>query len=219
MRVRSSWVGALSVVGALIPLTSCSVNPALTSITVNPAAVTTSMSAGLYIPFTAIGSYTRPGHAAVTKDITDQVTWTSSWPQFVVVNSTTGVATVTGYGYGKGSIYAAAPGFHGDILGSATFEISAPATTGAVRTLSLSPAGKDASGAVQFKAIGKTGDGDSIDVTSQTTWVSTDSEIATIDKASGLVSTLAPGRTTITAVYRNPDGTTAFGKAYFNVAR
>ncbi len=72
---------------------------------------------------------------------------------------------------------------------------------------------------MQFKAILKTGDGESIDVTSQTSWVSTDNEVATIDKASGLVSTLAPGRTTITAVYRNPDGTTALGKTYFNVTR
>ncbi len=217
MRVRSSWVGALSLVGALIPLTSCSVNPALTSITINPAAVTTTPTTGLYVDFTAIGSYTRPGHAAVTRDITDQVTWTSSFPQLVVVNSSTGVATVTGLGTGVGSIYAAAPGFHGDIVGTGTFTVSV--TAGAVRTLSLIPAGKDASGAVQFKAIGNTGNGESIDVTSQTTWVSTDSEVATIDKASGLVSTLAPGRTTITAVYRNPDGTTALGKTYFNVAR
>jgi trimeric autotransporter adhesin len=217
MRVRSSWVGALLLVGALIPLTSCSVNPALTSITINPADVTTTPTTGLYVNFTAIGSYTRPGHAAVTKDITDQVTWTSSFPQLVVVSSSTGVATVTGLGTGVGAIYAAAPGFHGDIVGSATFTIKV--STGAVKTLSLVPAGKDASGAVQFKAIGKTGDGESIDVTSQTSWVSTDSEVATIDKASGLVSTLAPGRTTITAVYRNPDGTTALGKTYFNVAR
>lgn len=219
MRVRSSWVGAMLLGGALIPLTSCSVNPSLTSITVSPAAVTTSMTSGLYIAFTAIGSYTRPGHAAVTKDITNQVTWTSSWPQFVVVNSATGIATVTGYGSGTGAINAAAPGFHGDIVGSAAFTITPPTPAGGVRTLSLVPAGKDASGAVQFKAIGKTGDGESIDVTSQTSWVSTDNEVATIDKASGLVSTLAPGRTTVTAVYRNPDGTTALGKTYFNVTR
>jgi trimeric autotransporter adhesin len=218
MRVRSSWVGAMLLVGALVPLTSCSVNPALTSIAVSPGSVETSMTNGLYIAFTAIGSYTRPGHAAVTKDITDQVTWTSSWPQFVVVNST-GIAMVTGYGSGSGAINAAAPGFHGDIVGSATFKIDAPAATGAVKTLSLVPAGKDASGAVQFKAIGKTGDGESIDVTSQTSWVSTDSEVATIDKASGLVSTLGPGRTTITAFYRNQDGTTALGKTYYNVTR
>lgn len=219
MRVRSSWVGAMLLGGALIPLTSCSVNPSLTSITVNPAAVSTSQTTGLYVDFTAIGSYTRPGHTAVTKDITDQVTWTSSFPQFVAMNSTTGVATVTGYGFGVGSVYAAAPGFHGDVVGTATFTIVQPTTTGAVKTLSLVPAGKDASGAVQFKAIGKTGDGASIDVTSQTSWVSTDNEVATIDKASGLVSTLAPGRTTITAVYRNPDGTTALGKTYFNITR
>ncbi len=53
----------------------------------------------------------------------------------------------------------------------------------------------------------------------QPIWYSTDNQVATIDKVSGAVSTLASGRTTITAVYTNPDGSTAVGVLHYNVAR
>jgi Big-like domain-containing protein len=216
MRYRSS-LGALFLTGVLLPVTSCSSNPELTSITVNPATVTTSMSAGLYVNFTAIGYYTHPGHTAVTQDITDQAVWSSSFPQFVTINATNGVATVTGYGYGIGAIYASAPGFHGDVVGSSAFTISPPtAPSGGAQTLALVPS-KSADGAVRFTAIGRTEDGKTVQLAGQPEWVSTDNMVATIDKATGLLTTIGSGRTTITAVYTNPDGTTAIGKTYFNV--
>ena len=219
MRVRSS-LGALLLVGAMAPLTSCSNDPSLTSIAVTPNAVTTSMTNGLRVDFTAIGSYTHPGHTAVTKDLTDQVTWSSSFPQFVTVNSS-GIATVTGYGYGLGQIMAAAPGFHGDIVGTASFTIQNPnAQSGSVRSLSLVPSKESESGSsVQFKALGITDEGKTVELPSQPQWTSTDNMVATIDKAAGLLTKAGPGRTTITAVYTNPDGTTAVGKTAFYIQR
>ena len=216
MRLRSS-LGALLLVGALAPLTSCSNDPSLTSIAVTPSSVTTSMTNGLKIYFTAIGSYTRPGHTAVTQDLTDQVTWSSSWPQFVVVDSS-GVATVTGYGYGVGQIQAAAPGFHGVIVGTAAFTISQPTTTNSrgVQSLSLVPDGETASG-VRFKARGVTADGETVELPAQPEWISTNNLVATIDKTSGVLSKIGPGRTTLTAVFTNPDGTTAVGKTSFTI--
>lgn len=219
MHVRSLF-GGLVLAGVVASLTSCTNDPSLTSIAVNPGTVSTSMSAGLQIDFTAIGSYTRPGHTAVTKDITNQVTWASSWPQFVSVNST-GVATVTGYGYGVGSIYASAPGFHGDIVGSSAFTIQNPNnTSGSITKLLIYPAAQSATSpasTVQFVAVGKTAEGETVKLTSEPTWISTDNMVASIDKNAGVVTKLGVGRTTIVAVYTNADGTTAVGKTTFNI--
>jgi len=219
MHYRSS-LGALLLIGALAPLTSCSTSPSLTSITVDPATVTTSFSAGLQVEFIAIGNYTVPGHTAVTKDITDQVNWTSSFNQMVTIDSA-GVATVQGVGYGNAAIYAAYPGFHGDIVGTAAFTVSAPTTTPAIKSLSLiqdSKTSAEPNSTVQFTAMGKMADGTLVKLTGQPKWTSTDNEVATVDEATGLVSTLGAGRSTIVAVYTNPDGTTAVGVTHLFVA-
>ncbi|HUB28491.1 MAG TPA: Ig-like domain-containing protein [Terracidiphilus sp.] len=212
MRYRSS-LGALLLIGGLLPITSCSTSPSLTSITVDPASVTTSFSAGLQVEFIAVGNYTRPGHTPVTMDITDQVTWTSSFQQMVTINSQ-GVATVQGFGYGNGNIYAAYPGFHGDIVGTAAFTVSAPSSTPAVRSLTLthdSTATAVPNATVQFTATGKMNDGSMAKLSGQPKWTSTDNQVATIDESTGLLTTLGVGRTTIVATYTNADGTTAVG--------
>jgi hypothetical protein len=217
MRDRS-LLSALLLIGLVLPVTSCSSDPSLTSITVNPDSVTTSQTEGLQVYFTAIGYYTHPGHTAVTKDITGDVTWSTSWPQFVTIDAN-GVATVTGYGYGNGNIYASAPGFHGDIVGTATFNIQQPSSSGgSVVKLSLYPNPQASSGGtVQFNAVGRTADGETVNLTGPLTWVSTDNQVASIGKSNGTLTKLGVGRTTITAVYKNPDGTTAVGKITFNV--
>ena len=48
MRHRS-LLGALLMIGLVLPLTSCSVTPELTSVTVSPASVTASYTAGLQV--------------------------------------------------------------------------------------------------------------------------------------------------------------------------
>jgi hypothetical protein len=214
-----AFLGALLLMGPLFSLTSCSNNPELNSITVNPGSVTTTPSAGLRVDFTAIGSYTRPGHEPITKDITDTVTWTSASPQFVSIGTNTGVATVTGYGTGNIDVYAAAPGFHGDVVGSAVFNISNPTTTGSVRSVALIPAQGSTSENVQFTAVGRTEEGDQIELTKPLTWYSTDSDVATIDQKTGLLKTLGPGKTTIVAVYTDLNGTNVVGKIRYNVER
>jgi hypothetical protein len=218
MRDRS-LLGALLLIGLVLPVTSCSTDPSLTSITVNPGTVTTSQTEGLQVYFTAIGYYTHPGHTAVTKDLTSEVTWSTSWPQFVTIDSN-GIATVTGYGYGTGSIYASAPGFHGDIVGSATFNIQQPTTSsGSAVRLSLYPSTQSSSkGTVQFDAVGTDAQGQTVRLTGPISWVSTDNQVASIGKNTGALTELGLGRTTITAVYQNPDGTTAVGKVTFNVS-
>jgi hypothetical protein len=173
------------------------------------------MSAGLQVQFTAIGNYTRAGHTPITKDITSEVTWSSAFPQFVTLN-TAGLATVTGYGYGVANIYASAPGFHGDIVGAASFTIQQPTTSGAITQLSIVQHALS-NGTVQFTAMGKTNDGKLMQLESQPKWTSTDNLVATIDEASGLATTIGRGRSTITAVYTNSDGTTAVGVTHLDV--
>jgi Bacterial Ig-like domain (group 2)/Divergent InlB B-repeat domain len=93
-------VGALIVAAiSLLSIASCGDPQTLQSISIQPSTETfgatnipVSQDAGLTVQLRALGSYLHP---PVTKDITDQVTWTSNDTQMVTVNST-GLATATG---------------------------------------------------------------------------------------------------------------------------
>lgn len=219
MRNRSLF-GALFLAAVVLPLSSCINNGSLTSIVVSPATVTATQSFGLQAQFTAIGYYTRPNHTPITKDITNQVTWTTAFPQMVTIDST-GLATVTGAAYGNTIITASAQGFHGIIRGTANFTVTQVTTTPAVTRLSISSPLRSlptAGSTVQFTAAGVTPNGGTAKLAGQPLWTTTDSEVASIDKATGVLTALGPGRTTITARYTNPDGTTAIGVVHLFVA-
>lgn len=217
---KSMLLGALLLAGLSIPVTGCGTDPDLTSINIVPTDVTVSDSPGLIVQFIAVGSYTRPGHAAVTKDITEEATWSSAFPQLVEVGEHTGTGVVTGEGWGDAVITAAAPGFHGFITGTATFTIQKPDSSDAVHdvtSLVLVPR-TGANGGVQFTAVGQAQDGTTVALARQPKWVSTDNMVATIDAASGLASRVGPGSSRISAIYTNPDGTQAVGVTRLNVA-
>ncbi len=207
------FLGALLLAGMVVPLTSCSVTPALTSIAVSPSSL--SATAGVTWQFTAIGTYTRPNHAAVTKDITDSVTWASASAQMVTV-STTGFATVTGLSYGNTTISASAPGFHGIIVGTADITVPKPSAAIVGATSLVIKQSTLPDGSLAFTAIGKNAAGKVVELTSQPRWTSSNSEVASIDAVNGVITPLGVGRTTIIAVYTNPNGTNAVGTAYFN---
>lgn len=216
MRHRS-LLGVLLLVGLTLPLTSCSVDPALTSITIIPSTITFG-GAGLTAQLTAIGTYTRPGHADVTEDITDSVTWQSSSAGCVTVTST-GLIT-SGVDICSGIVVtAAAPGFHGDIVGQMTVTTTAPPTPPAVIGLHFtqSPELGSVGHAAQFSVMGVTADGALVKLQGQPTWKSSDNQVASVDAASGRVSVSGVGRTTIVATYTNPDGTTAVGVTHLRV--
>ncbi len=215
-----SLFGALLLAALAIPLTSCGTDPDLTSITIIPSAVTTTMSGGLIVQYIAIGNYTHPGHAATTKDITDEATWSSAFPQLVTIGTNNGTAVVTGEGWGVGVITAAAPGFHGDITATASFTIQQPpqTTTGNDATSLVLVPHTAPNGDVQFTAVGHAIDGTTVALSSQPKWVSTDNMVATIDAATGLASRVGPGTSRVAAIYTNPDGTQAIGVTRLNVA-
>ncbi len=99
----SALVGLCAAMGLLASLSACGHDQQLVSITVVPAVETfgapnipIDLDAGLNVQLRALGSYIHP---PVTKDITNQVVWTSNTPQMVTVNST-GLITATGQACG-----------------------------------------------------------------------------------------------------------------------
>lgn len=100
--MNRKWFGiAVLVMGAisLLNVASCGDPSELVSISIAPSVETfgasnipVSADAGAQVQLRALGTYVHP---PVTKDITDQVTWSSNTPQMVTVNST-GMITVTG---------------------------------------------------------------------------------------------------------------------------
>jgi hypothetical protein len=98
------WLKMMLMCSACMWVLSCGHSQQLVSIAVSPTTETfgtsstpVSEDAGLNVQLRAIGTYIHP---PVTKDITDQVTWTSNTPQMVTVNST-GVITATGLACGS----------------------------------------------------------------------------------------------------------------------
>ncbi|MGB6745395.1 MAG: Ig-like domain-containing protein [Terracidiphilus sp.] len=219
MRYRP-LLGAVLVMCFTVPLTSCINSPSLTSITITPSAYIITLASdgyGGYWSYEAVGSYTHPGHIATTADITDQVTWTSLAPIMVTI-SDTGVATPTGLATGTSQITASAPGFHGTIVSNAsTFTVQLPPITTArsVRTLSIVPSQNQEA---PFAVTGKTSDGGTVNVTDHLTWLSSNTQTATIDANTGVIKVVSAGQTTITAIYTNADGGMAMGTRALTVA-
>jgi hypothetical protein len=136
-----SCLKALLLAGIFLPLTSCiNDNPSLTSIVIMPNGVTAALGTCGYpqvvTGLKAIGHYSHPGHADITKDITDEVTWYSfntGMVAFLDPTNNPGVATVTTCADPTvpGNIYttlitASAPGFHGLVTGEITFGVQEP---------------------------------------------------------------------------------------------
>ena len=228
MRNRSLF-GALLVLAAVVPFTSCSVDPALTSISITPSSVTALLgpcgTQQVVANFTAMGTYTRPQHAAVTRDITNTVTWFSYDTQLVTVSSS-GVASVVtcatpGSTFTSSTIISAsAQGFHGLIVGYATFnEQEPPATTGGVvKSLSISRISNpiaSLNGVAQFVAVGKAEDGVLVPLSTKPVWSSSNPQAVRVDAATGVARAMTAGKATVTATYTSPDGTTAVGTVDF----
>ena len=103
------WFKLLLICSAAVVILSCGHSQQLVSINVVPSVETfgastipVSQDAGLNVQLKALGGYIHP---PVTKDITNQVTWSSNTPQMVTVNST-GLITATGQACGNTIIMA-----------------------------------------------------------------------------------------------------------------
>ena len=209
MRKRSLF-GALLLVGAVFPITSCSTSPGLTSITVTPSVMNFG-GAGLTTQLRAIGNYTSSKHPPVTKDITNEVDWKSATPECVTVSST-GLITAGSNICSGILIQASTQGFNGIIVGSMTVNVTQPGSTSTNVALVVvsptNPAPLNAGGILQFSATGYNAAGAVTQLTNPVSWSSSNTGVATIDQ-SGRATAVSSGSTIITGAYTNADGTQA----------
>jgi Bacterial Ig-like domain (group 2) len=103
MNFRFRYALALVLAASLASSLSCGHDQQLVNISIVPGTETfgdstipVSDDAGLTVQLRALGQFIHP---PVTKDITDQVTWSSNTPDMVTVNST-GLITATGLSCG-----------------------------------------------------------------------------------------------------------------------
>ncbi len=217
MRDRS-LLGALLLIGLVVPLTGCTDNSGLDAIQVSPA--TQSLTVGQSSQFTATGTFGNASHPS-TKDVTTAVTWSSSTPSVATIDSA-GIATAVGGG--TTTITATAAGFRGPVTSSATLTVTASSggqTGGSVVSISVIPGSQSVaspSQTAQFIAIGTTSSGATENLTSAVLWSSSSTQIATIGVSTGLATGVGQGTATITALYSDPTyGTTVTGTATFTV--
>jgi uncharacterized protein YjdB len=157
--------------------------------------------------FLAIGTTS----SGATVNLSNQVAWNSSSPQIATIGATTGLATAVGQGTTTiTALYSNSAG--GTVVtGIATFTVVG-GTTEKFTAVAITPSSEalSASGQTsQLIALGTSGtSGLQTDVTSspQIKWNSSIPSIASVS-ASGLVTGLSAGNSTITAELTNADGT------------
>jgi len=186
----------------------------VTSISVIPGSQSVS-APGQTSQFLAIGTTS----SGATADLTNQVTWSSSSVQIATV-ATSGLATAVSQGSTTiTAIYNAGGG--SVVTGTGTLTVTG-GTKEEFTALSITPSGQSlsASGQTgQLIALGTLGStGLEQDVTSSPLikWTSSVPSIATVS-ASGLVTGVSAGSSTITAVLTNQDGTVVSGTAGVSV--
>ena len=168
----------------------------LQSIAVTPA--NPSVAAGLTEQFDATGTYSDGS----TQDLTTQVTWASA---------TTSVATISNASGSQGLATAIAQGSStisatlGSIAGSTTLTVTAPV----LQSIAVTPASPSVPKGLtqQFTATGTYSDNSTQDLTSQVTWASATTSVATINTA-GLATAVATGTSSISATLGGVSGST-----------
>jgi uncharacterized protein YjdB len=156
--------------------------------------------------FLAIGTTS----TGATVDLTNLVSWNSSSTQIATIGQNTGFATAVNQGTDTiTAIYSASGG--AVVTGTATFTVSG-GTTEKYTAVSLTPSSVSISasnGTCQLIATatyGSTGLRTDVTSSSQITWLTSNSTIATVS-STGLITGKGAGTAIITAELTNPDGT------------
>jgi uncharacterized protein YjdB len=142
--------------------------------------------------YTATAAYTD----GTSVDITAKANWTCSDNTIATVSA----GLVTGVAIGNASIQASLSGV---TSGTVSFYIKPPGPD--LNSISVSRtiiANLKTGETLQLKATGNFADYTTSDLTTTVTWTSSDNKIATVS-ATGLVTAVAPGKTTISATYLN----------------
>ncbi len=176
--------------------TGTSSGPTLVSIAVMPGSATIGVNATQQ--FTATGTFSDNS----TKDVTAQSTWTSSDTETASVGMTTGLATGVAPG-GPVTITAT----DGTIKGTAQLTVSSGPT---LKSIAVTPstANIGVNGMQPFTATGTFSDNSTKDVTTQSTWKSSNTEVATVGAGTGIATGVGVGGpVTITATDAGISGT------------
>ena len=168
----------------------------LVSIAVTPSSPTTPL--GINQSFIAMGTYSD----ATIQDITTQVTWTSTDTGIATISNAAGTeGEATPVAVGSTVISASLGGISSDNTGeSSTLTVS----TAVLVTIAVTPSSPTTPLGVNqsFIAMGTYSDATTQDITTQVTWTSTDTGIATISNAAGSegeATPIAVGSTDISA--------------------
>jgi len=159
---------------------------------------------GTSVQFTLVGT-TGTGQSV---SLASASSWTSSNAGVATINTNTGIATAAGIG--TTTIVATYTNTDGlQVTGSTTLVVS----NSDVISIAVLPANSTAKAgaSVQLTAVGTTGDGQSVVVTSASTWTSSTASVATINSNTGLATAVGTGTTTIVVTYKNADGTQITG--------
>lgn len=171
--------------GSTGPAPGAPVANALAYITVSPV-FPAGLIKGLTQQFSASGYYTN----GTMQDITASVTWNSLSPTIATVDAK-GLAT----GTGVGSTYITA-----SLAGVTSTAVSLIVTPAIVKTIALTPANPNTAAGLskQFTATGTYTDGSVQDITTTTSWSSSNGAVARIN-APGLALGVSAGTATISA--------------------
>jgi trimeric autotransporter adhesin len=163
----------------------------LTSISVTPG--TQAMAVGTTQQFTAVGSFDDGSTQLLTS-----LTWSSSSNSVATVST---IGLVTAVGTGTATLTATS----GSISGTASLTITAATLV----SVAVTPANPSmAVGTTrQFTATGTFSDSSTQDITGIVVWTSSTSAVATIN-GQGLATSVAPGATTIKALFGSVSGST-----------
>jgi trimeric autotransporter adhesin len=190
--ITATFGGLTSTPPAQLTVTSAIV----TAIAITPA--TANLAPGSTVTYLAVGTYSDLS----SRPIVGLVTWTSTAP--TVVSITQG-GIATGQSAGTATITATYQG----ITSNASSVLVTPSPLASI-AVTPSTASVPEAVATQYRAKGTFVDGSTQDLTTNATWASSPSSVATISNATlrqGLATGVAPGTASITAVFASKTGT------------
>jgi uncharacterized protein YjdB len=192
--VSASWSGVSDT--STVTVT----NASLTALAVSPT--NPRAAKGTTVQFTAIGTFSDGS----TQDVTAQVTWNSSQTAVASISNAAGAqGLATGLVAGNTTITATLFG----VQSSTTMTV----TNAVITSVSITPANPSLPRGyrLQLRAIGSFSDGSTQDLTTQATWTSSATLVATVSSApgsKGRTTGIAAGTTTISATALGTQGTT-----------
>jgi hypothetical protein len=205
MVITDSATGTPHSVGLSGTGTAAAVTLVSIAVTPNPATVAVNGQ----VQFTATGTFSDQS----TKDITTQSTWISSATGVATIGATTGLATGVSISDGPVTITAT----DGNIFGTAQLNVTGSSVTLTSVVVTPNPATVGVGGQIQFTATGHFSDGTTKDITTGSTWSSSNTEIATINSETGQATGVAASDGPIT-IRATAVGTDIFGTAQLTVS-